>query len=72
VNVTIDDTPVGKTDIMVMNLAVGMHNLTLQKEGYEPWNDTLEIKNGLAVIQTYHYEEPYFSLNRTVEYVQYP
>ena len=72
VNVTIDDTPVGKTDIMVMNLAVGTHNLTLQKDGYEPWNDTLEIKNGLAVIQTYHYEEPYFSLNRTVEYVQYP
>ncbi len=72
VNVTIDDTPVGRTDIMVMNLAVGTHNLTLQKEGYEPWNDTLEIKNGLAVIQTYHYEEPYFSLNRTVEYVQYP
>jgi len=72
VNVTIDDTPVGKTDIMVMNLAVGTHNLTLQKDGYEPWNDTLEIKNGLAVLQTYHYEEPYFSLNRTVEYVQYP
>ncbi len=72
VNVTIDDVPVGKTDIMVMNLAVGVHNLTLSKPGYEPWHDTLEIKNGLAVIQTYHYEEPYFSLNRTVEYVQYP
>jgi len=72
VNVTIDDTPVGKTDIMVMNLAVGVHNLTLLKDGYEPWHDTLEIKNGLAVIQTYHFEEPYFPLNRTVEYVQYP
>lgn len=72
VNVTIDDTPVGKTDIMVMNLAIGTHNLTLSKTGYEPWNDTFEIKNGLAVIQTYHYEEPYFPLNRTVEYVQYP
>jgi PKD repeat protein len=72
VNVTIDDILVGKTDIMVMNLTVGTHNLTLDKAGYEPWNDTLEIKNGLAVIQTYHYEEPYFSLNRTVEYVQFP
>ncbi|NLV28404.1 MAG: PEGA domain-containing protein [Methanomicrobiales archaeon] len=72
VEVTINNTTVGKTDIMVMNLAVGTHNLTLKKEGYEPWNDTLEVKNGLAVIQTYHYEEPYFPLNRTVEYVQYP
>ncbi|KAF5090877.1 PEGA domain protein [anaerobic digester metagenome] len=72
VNVRINGTMVGKTDIMIMNLAVGTHNLTLEKAGYEPWNDTLEIKNGLAVIQTYHFEEPYFPLNRTVEYVQYP
>lgn len=72
VNVAIDDTMVGKTDIMVMNLAVGIHNLTLTKGGYEPWNDTIEVKNGLGVIQIYHYEEPYFPLNRTVEYVQFP
>jgi len=72
VNVTIDGTMVGKTDIMVMNLAVGTHNLTLTKGEYEPWNDTIEVKNGLGVIQIYHYEEPYFPLNRTVEYVQFP
>lgn len=72
VDVIVDNTTVGKTDIMIMNLGVGTHNLTLKKEGYEPWNDTIEVKNGLAVIQTYHFEEPYFPLNRTVEYVQYP
>ena len=72
VNLSIDNIPVGKTDIMVTNLPIGMHNLTLNKKGFEAWNDTLEIKNGLTVIQSYVYEEPYFPLNRTVEYVPTP
>ncbi|MDD1724067.1 MAG: PEGA domain-containing protein, partial [Methanospirillum sp.] len=69
VNVSIDGKTVGKTDIMVMNLPVGVHNLTLNKPGFQAWNDTFEVKNGLGVIQTYHFEEPYFPLNRSVEYV---
>lgn len=70
VNVSIDGKAVGKTDIMVMNLPVGVHNLTLNKPGFQAWNDTFEVKNGLGVIQTYHFEEPYFPLNRSVEYVR--
>lgn len=60
VDVTIDNKTVGKTDIMVMNLAVGKHNLTLMKEGFANWSDSLEIKNGLTTIQTYTFEKPYF------------
>jgi PKD repeat protein len=65
----IDDKKVGKTDIMVMNLAVGTHNLTLVKDGYANWTDTLDIRNGLGVIQTYTYEKPYFPPQKTVGYV---
>ena len=68
--VLINDQVVGKTDIMVTSLPVGVHNLSLLKDGFEPWNDMIEIKNGLTVIQTYHYEQPYFPLNRSVEYVE--
>jgi PKD repeat protein len=69
VSVYIDDRQVGKTDIMVMNLAVGTHNLTLKKEGFADWNDTLDIRNGLGVIQTYTYEQPYFPPVKTEGYV---
>lgn len=70
VTVFIDGVKVGKTDVMVMNLAVGTHNLTLAKEGFANWTDTLDIRNGLGVIQSYTYEQPYFPpTNATVEYV---
>lgn len=65
----IDDRKVGQTDIMVMNLAVGTHNLTLVKDGFANWTDTLDVRNGLAVIQTYTYEQPYFPPTKTEEYV---
>ena len=66
----IDDKKVGKTDVMVMNLGIGMHNLTLVKEGFANWTDTLDVRNGLGVIQSYTYEQPYFPpTNKTVEYV---
>lgn len=66
----IDDKNVGKTDVMVLNLAVGTHNLTLVKDGYANWTDTLDVRNGLAVIQSYFYDQPYFPpTNKTVEYV---
>jgi len=54
---------------MVMNLAVGTHNLTLVKDGFANWTDTLDVRNGLAVIQTYTYEQPYFPPTKTEEYV---
>lgn len=69
VNVFIDDRKVGKTDVMVMNLGVGTHNLTLVREGFANWTDTLDIRNGLAVIQTYTYEQPYFPPTKAEEYV---
>lgn len=72
VNLSIDGIFIGKTNEMVTNLPVGSHNLTLIKKGYEPWKDTLDIKEGLTVIQTYYYEQPYFPLNRTIEYVKTP
>ncbi len=65
----IDDRKVGLTDVMVMNLAVGSHNLTLVKDGFANWTDTLDIRNGLGVIQSYTYEQPYFPTNRTIKYV---
>jgi len=66
----IDDTKVGKTDVMVMNLAVGTHNLTLVKDGFANWTDSLDIRNGLGVIQSYTYEQPYFPpSNKTIDYV---
>ncbi|MFH0968732.1 MAG: PEGA domain-containing protein [Methanobacteriota archaeon] len=65
----IDDKRVGKTDVMVMNLAVGFHNLTLVKEGYANWTDTLDVRNGLGVIQTYTYEQPYYPPMKTTAYV---
>ena len=69
VSVFIDDKKVGKTDVMVMNLAVGLHNLTLVKEGFANWTDTLDVRNGLGVIQTYTYEKPYFPPLKTMGYV---
>ena len=65
----IDDHKVGKTDVMVMNLGVGTHNLTLEKDGFANWTDTLDVRNGLAVIQTYTYEQPYFPPTKVEEYV---
>lgn len=65
----IDDKKVGKTDVMVMNLAVGSHNLTLVKEGFANWTDTIDVRNGLGVIQSYTYEKPFFPPQKTVEYV---
>ncbi len=66
----IDDNKVGLTDVMVLNLAVGTHNLTLVKDGFTNWTDTLDVKNGLGVIQTYTYEGPYYPpTNKTIEYV---
>nr|WP_319539398.1 PEGA domain-containing protein [uncultured Methanospirillum sp.] len=66
----IDDKKVGKTDVMVLNLAVGTHNLTLVKDGFANWTDTLDVRNGLAVIQSYFYEQPYFPpTNKTIDYV---
>lgn len=65
----IDGKKVGKTDIMVMNLAVGTRNLTLVRDGFANWTDTIDIRNGLAVIQTYTYEQPYFPPEKTTEYV---
>jgi hypothetical protein len=67
--VYIDDNLIGKTDIMVMNLAVGLHNLTLVRDGFSNWTDTLDIRNGLGVIQTYTYEQPYFPPVKTEGYV---
>lgn len=64
-----DNTTVGKTDIMVMNLPVGIHNLTLKKDGFTDWQDTIEIKNGLSLIQTYTFFKPYFPPEKTSEYV---
>jgi len=66
----IDDKKVGNTDVMVLNLAVGTHNLTLVKDGFANWTDTLDVRNGLAVIQSYFYEQPYFPpTNKTIDYV---
>jgi len=65
VDVFIDNKTVGTTDVMVMNLAVGKHNLTLIKEGFANWTDSLEIKNGLGVIQTYTFDKPYFPPTKT-------
>ncbi len=65
----IDDKKVGKTDVMVMNLAVGTHNLTLVKEGFANWTDTLDVRNGLGVIQSYTYEKPYYPPQKSIEYV---
>lgn len=68
-DVFIDDKKVGKTDVMVMNLAAGIHNLTLVRNGFANWTDSLDVRNGLGVIQSYTYEKPYFPPTRTVEYV---
>lgn len=67
-DVYIDDELVGKSDIMIMNLEVGSHNLTLVKDGFSNWTDTLDIKNELGIISTYYYEGPYYPRNNTVEY----
>lgn len=69
VEVFIDGGKVGTTDLMVMNLAVGTHNLTLVRDGFTNWTDTLDIKNALGVIKTYYYEQPYFPRNSSMSYV---
>lgn len=69
VDVYIDGGQVGTTDLMVMNLAVGTHNLTLVRDGFTNWTDTLDIRNALGVIKTYYYEQPYFPRNSSMSYV---
>jgi serine/threonine-protein kinase len=44
--VTIDGTPAGTTPLTVPTIAPGVHRVVIEKEGYQPWTTTVDVKPG--------------------------
>ncbi len=66
VTVSIDDQKMGATDLMVTGLLPGEHTISLQRDGFANWTDSLRIEETRTTMQVYTYEEPYFKKTSTI------
>ncbi len=60
ITVLIDGKQMGTTDLMITNLLPGDHTVTLQRDGFAEWTDSITIKETRTTMQVYTYEEPYY------------
>lgn len=60
VTVLIDGKQMGTTDLMITGLLPGDHTVTLQRDGFAEWTDSITIKETRTTMQVYTYEEPYY------------
>jgi len=66
VTVSIDNQKMGATDLMVTGLLPGEHTISLQRDGFANWTDSLRIEETRTTMQVYTYEEPYFKKTSTI------
>src|SRR6185436_11063185 len=44
--VTIDGAPAGTTPLTIPSIAPGTHKVVIEKDGYQPWVTTVDVKPG--------------------------